>query len=57
MPIVAAVGVAVPNRSASAVRIEAAMMKALKDAQKEGVTDPVVLKRRMTQAAEREKAR
>lgn len=57
MPIIAAVGVATPNRTGHAVRIERAVLKALHDAQEEGVTLPAELRQRMRQArlrAERE---
>lgn len=50
MPVVAAVGLAVSNRSAQSNRIGHAMRNALHQAQAEGVTNPNVLKERMRRA-------
>lgn len=56
MPVVTAVGLAAPVRSGHAARIEAAMRRALEEAQGEGVTNPSVLKARM-EAARRQAKR
>jgi hypothetical protein len=53
MPVVAAVGLALPSRSGQSVRISAAVQKELRDALQEGVTNPNVLKARMRVAYRR----
>ena len=52
MPIVAATGIAAPNRSGRAALAELAMREALDKAVRGGITDPAELKRRILRARE-----
>lgn len=53
MPVVTAVGLAAPKRTAHAAKIEAAMLAALKKAQADGETNPRLLKAAMLAARAR----
>lgn len=57
MPVVEAVGLAVPNRTGRAVKIEAAMKAALEKALKEGERRPHILRKRILEARAEEKLR
>lgn len=55
MPVVEAVGLAAPNRSGQAARIERVMLDALRKAQAEGEKRPHVLRKRMLAARDEAK--